>query len=68
MPIGEAFHMWDVTSRKVYIKLVVSKLEGHCTTQNCMPKDIKIQRGELYLATDAHTPLLRVRVCSSREA
>ena len=60
--------MWDVTSRKVYMKLVLSELEGHCTTRNCMPNDIKIQRGELYLATDARAPLLRVRVRSSREA
>jgi len=50
------------------MKLVLSELEGHCTTRNCMPNDIKIQRGELYLATDARAPLLRVRVRSSREA
>jgi len=30
-------------------------------------EDIKIQRGELYLATDARAPLHRVRVRSSRE-
>jgi len=50
MPIGEAFRMWDVTNRKVYMKLVVSKLEDHGTTRNYMPKDIKIRRG--YSKTD----------------
>jgi len=29
MLIGEAFCMWDVASRKVYMELMVSKLEGH---------------------------------------
>jgi len=46
VPIGKAFCMWDVASRKVCMELVVSELEGHGTTRNCMPKDIKIRRGE----------------------
>jgi len=47
--IGEAFCMWDVASRKVYMELVLSKSEGRGTTRSCMLKDIKIRRGELYL-------------------
>ena len=49
VPIGKAFRMWDTASRKVYMKLAVKKLEGHGTSRSCMPKDIKVRRGELYL-------------------
>jgi len=44
MPIGGAFRRWHDRSRKVYMELLVSELEGHGTTWNGMPKDIKIQR------------------------
>ena len=32
--IGEEFCMWDVARKKIYIELVMSKLEGHGTTRN----------------------------------
>jgi len=48
VPIGEVFRMWDATSRKVSMELAVRKLEGRGTSRSCMPKDIKVRRGELY--------------------
>jgi len=70
VPIGKAFCMWDVASRKVCMELVVSELEGHGTTRNCMPKDIKIRRGERRQLTHVtfFSPLRRIRVRSSRGA
>ena len=47
--VGEVVRMWDAASRKVYMELAVRKLEGHGTSRSCMPKDIKVRRGELYL-------------------
>jgi len=44
--ISEEFCMWDVGSKKIYIELVVSKLEG--PRYDSEPKDIQIRRGELY--------------------
>ena len=37
MLVGETFYVWDVASRKVYMELVVSKLEGHSMVQGCVP-------------------------------
>jgi len=34
MLTGEEFCMWVIASKKIYIELVVSKLEGHSMTQN----------------------------------
>ena len=49
--IGEEFCMWDVASKKIYIELVVSKLEGHGTTRN--PKTFRFgEESRWTLATD----------------
>ena len=56
--IGEEFCMWDVASEKVYIELVVSKLEGHGTTRN--PKTFRFGEESCThstLATDARDVL-----------
>lgn len=38
MPISEAFRMWDVATRNVYVVLVVSKLEDHVRLGVACPK------------------------------
>ena len=56
--IGEAFCMWDVARKKIYIELVVSKLEGHGTTRN--PKTFRFGEESCTcstLATDARDVL-----------
>jgi len=56
--IGEEFCMWDVASKKTYIELVVSKLEGHGTTRN--PKTFRFGEESCTrstLATDARDVL-----------
>ena len=58
MLIGEEFCMWDVARKKIYIVLVVSRLEGHGTTRN--PKTFRFGEescARSTLATDARDVL-----------
>ena len=34
VPVGEAMHLWDIASKKVYMELMVCELEGHGTFLN----------------------------------
>ena len=70
MLVGETFYVWDVASRKVYMELVVRKLEDHSMPQGCMlcPKALKFKEGNCTRsktstnARDYFSPLLGIWV------
>jgi dipeptidyl aminopeptidase/acylaminoacyl peptidase len=41
VPVGEALRMWDITSERVYMELMVCELEGHGTYYRCYANTIR---------------------------